>query len=201
VITEYLAFDSAVAEACAFARENGNTEVLLFPDHDNGGMSLGRRGDNYTSTDPQRIINCISKCTMTAKGLLDSLIRYKKAHGTVDWRIVADHLASCMGIDSIGRDDDIFGIAESANNSNRKHDDVARIGSVISRRCDIGWTTYGHTGNDVPMFSMLLQNRGVFDNTDIARYCAHIMKIDMKDVNEKLITSVDELFGGENIRS
>ncbi len=196
VATEYVAFDSAVSVALDFARRAGNTEVLVFPDHDNGGMSLGIRGDDYTSTSPVPLRTRLGRCPMTCSGFLDSLVSYVKLRGPIDWRFVADNLKTIMRVDTIVHDDNVFCIADSINRKSTHDETVAKIGAIISRQCHIGWTTMGHTGNQVPLYGYLLNPAATFDNTDIARYCAKIMGVDLPAISDSLIVPADELFSG-----
>ena len=46
LITEFLDFDAAVAEAISFANRNGETVVVIVPDHATGGVSLGNSNSN-----------------------------------------------------------------------------------------------------------------------------------------------------------
>lgn len=43
MVTEYLAFDDACRVALDFARRDGNTAVIIVPDHGNSGITIGRR--------------------------------------------------------------------------------------------------------------------------------------------------------------
>ncbi len=51
MLTDFLAFDEAVELAVDFAEEDGHTLVIVFPDHNTGGMTIGNEythdGDNY----------------------------------------------------------------------------------------------------------------------------------------------------------
>jgi alkaline phosphatase len=199
VISEYLAFNDAVGEAVAFAQQNGKTEVLVFPDHDNGGMSLGRRGDDYTSTSLEPLRTIINGCTMSCARLFDSLVTIACREGSLSWKSVADYLESEMKITDITGEDNIFGIAEAVNRiactgNSKTHEDVARIGEVISRRCNIGWTTFGHTGNMVPLYSFRLFPEETFDNTDIARYCELLLRVDLNRTTQEQFVPAGKLF-------
>lgn len=46
MIGDFLDFDAAVAEAIRFANRNGETVVVILPDHATGGISLGSRNSN-----------------------------------------------------------------------------------------------------------------------------------------------------------
>ncbi|HEX2957989.1 MAG TPA: alkaline phosphatase [Chitinispirillaceae bacterium] len=199
VISEYLAFDDAVKVAVDSANRLGNTEVLVFPDHDNGGMSLGRRGDDYTSTKLEPLHAMIGKCKMSCGKLYDSLVSISQKDGPLTYKTVGEFIEKELMIDDLRNTDELFNIVESINNvahkGVRKGDkDVALIGEIISRRCNIGWTTYGHTGNMVPFYSLILQNKGTFNNTDITRYCEVILGLDLKKSTDALFIAADSIF-------
>jgi alkaline phosphatase len=170
VITEYLAFDSAVGVALDFARKNKNTIVMVFPDHDNGGLSLGLRGDKYTDMPVSNIIPHLKKARITASGLLDTLIRSQKL---VSVDFVSKALKEFMGIDALDAQDslDVKEIISVVKNGKYSDPDVAKVGSIISRRASIGWTTHGHCGTNVWIYGLGVDFDSIIDNTDIARIC------------------------------
>jgi alkaline phosphatase len=45
MVTEFLAFDDAVGVAVDFAKRNNDTIVVVFPDHDTGGLSIGNNSE------------------------------------------------------------------------------------------------------------------------------------------------------------
>ncbi|MEG1441238.1 MAG: stalk domain-containing protein, partial [Oscillospiraceae bacterium] len=64
------------------------------------------------------------------------------------------------------------------------------VGPMISKRADIGWTTTGHTGEDVPLYIYAPEGykiSGVIENSDIAKYMESLM-------NLTLSTATDNLF-------
>jgi len=66
---------------------------------------------------------------------------------------------------------------------------------LLSDRAGIGWTTFEHTGHDVPMYSFgLIRPPKTIDNTDIARVCAQAMGFDLGALNERLIVDASKLF-------
>jgi predicted MPP superfamily phosphohydrolase len=69
-ITDYLAFDKAVKVALEFARTHPErpTLVLVVPDHDNGGMSLGNRTTYSYMFHPDDMTGMIKKALLTADG-------------------------------------------------------------------------------------------------------------------------------------
>ncbi|MBN1602101.1 MAG: alkaline phosphatase [Chitinispirillaceae bacterium] len=198
VVTEYLAFDSAVAVALAFARTSPATEVLIFPDHDNGGMSIGNRNTDETYTDlkPEQVVKPIRDVTITSAGLLDSLIRISKTGNTVDSTIVVQHLSTLMSISDISSQDtaDIREIVKSVKDEKNNRADVASVGRILSRRCAIGWSTIGHAAHDVPFFSLRKNSHEVIDNTQIAQYVAGWLGFDLEKVNKRLVNEAHSLF-------
>lgn len=68
------------------------------------------------------------------------------------------------------------------------------VGPIISKRANIGWTTTGHTGEDVPLYIYAPSNceklSGVVENTDIAKYMSRVMGIDLATATSKLFVPV-----------
>lgn len=63
------------------------------------------------------------------------------------------------------------------------------VGPMISKRSGIGWTTGGHTGGDVVLYTYAPNNDrpfGVIDNTDVAKYMARVLNLDLASVNKQL---------------
>jgi alkaline phosphatase len=60
------------------------------------------------------------------------------------------------------------------------------VGQIISIRAKIGWTTGGHTGGEVVLYTYSpTQDRltGVVDNTDLAKYMARVLGVDLAQTN------------------
>jgi len=47
MVSEFLAFDDAVKVALDFAKKDGNTAVIICPDHGNSGISLGNKNSDH----------------------------------------------------------------------------------------------------------------------------------------------------------
>jgi alkaline phosphatase len=196
-VTEYMAFDSAVSVALQFAKRNASTEVIVFADHDNGGMSVSRLGDSYTDLSADDLTAQLKKAKITAFGLLDMMIRFKAAGNTVDSLVVAQFLNDFMGVTDLASGDsyDVNATIASVNAGSMNDPDVANIGRIIDRRSHIGWTTYGHVGNDLPIYSYKVSNPNSIDNTEIAWHCAgKLMQVDLWKVNTRLYQEVNSLF-------
>jgi alkaline phosphatase len=198
VVTEYIAFDSAVSIALEYAKKHSDTEVLVFPDHNNGGMSIGNHSTDISYTDLKldQVIKPIKNVKITSIGLLDSLIRYYKENSAIDSSVVAQHLFSLMGIEKITVNDtaNINRIVTSVKEAKTSDPDVANIGAILSRRCAVGWTTYGHTAGDIPFFSLRKKTHEILDNTNIAEYISDCLGVDLNKVNTRLVNDASVLF-------
>jgi alkaline phosphatase len=74
------------------------------------------------------------------------------------------------------------------------------IGPMLSRRSYIGWTTNGHTGEDLFLYSYGPGKlTGTLENTDIARRVAAAMGLDLARLNQDLFRPVREVFKEANV--
>ncbi len=215
VVTEYLAFDNAVREALTFAQSDPvkSTLVLVAPDHDNGGMSLGNRGMNYYRFLPQDCISVLKKVSLTAESV-DKIIRSKTNRFSPDPDTIIAYLDKYYGISDLSREELTEIIEEFADTfkvdeyGNVKHDskgtpivDTSRIyiaeiiGPMLGKRAGIGWTTFGHTGNDVPLFSYgMTTPPKTIRSSDIGDLCSAGFGINLDSVTDRLFVDVYELF-------
>ena len=198
-ITDYLAFDKAVQVALNFARAHPEqqTLILVFPDHDNGGMSLGHNDKYSYMFHPNEMTSKINRAVLTAEGvvrLMQEQIDRSNPSQTVIREIIADY----YGIESLTDEEMtliLTGIADTQYSSL-----PPALGHILSARAGIGWTTFDHTGNDVPMFSYGCDRvPQTIDNTDIARLCARTMGFNLDALNERLFADATTLFKGADI--
>lgn len=67
--TDFLAFDRACGAALEFARQNGETAVVIVPDHGNSGISLGvNHCKGYDRLSKDQLFHQFSKFKLTADG-------------------------------------------------------------------------------------------------------------------------------------
>ncbi len=189
VISEYLAFDSAVAVAVEYAKSEGSTLLLVVSDHDNGGLSLGsnRTNTTYSSRHIDSLITPVLKsATVTAAGVE----RYLGINRSDPYAIV-EAVGSMYGVTDL-TDDEINAISTSTP-GNMEY----VLGPIMSNRTDISWTTNGHTGNDVPLFYCgTNEHFGTIENTDIARICEKAMRVDLETTHQTLFCKASDLFAG-----
>lgn len=151
------AFEQAVEEAVKFAKQDGNTLVVIAGDHDTGGMSVGGYGQYDAKVEVLR--------NVTATG--DFMVSKLNA----DRSNVKEVVKQYTTIDLTD--------AEAQKIQSAQKPDIA-INEVISERALVGWTSLQHTGVDVPLYAFGPGSdsfRGLHENTDIPVLMAQAMKI------------------------
>ncbi|MDR0844486.1 MAG: alkaline phosphatase, partial [Tannerella sp.] len=71
MMTEFLAFDRACQVALEFARQNGETAIVITPDHGNSGISIGNQQCGHSTKDG--IFGLITQVKLTSDGFAQKL--------------------------------------------------------------------------------------------------------------------------------
>jgi alkaline phosphatase len=110
---------------------------------------------------------------------------------------IKTQLKTWWGIDAT--DNDISEILDFYGNGKGLSLDYA-ISEVISRNHTvIGWTTHGHSGEDVPLWAYGSNHpTGYIDNTEIAECIAKEIGFDLNKTNSQLFVEADEFFSKDN---
>lgn len=184
IISDTLAYDDAIKVALDFAKQDGNTVVISVTDHGNGGMTIGNKAtdNNYDKQPLEVFIEPLKKASRTGEGV-EKLFN-------ADMSNVKEVMAQYYGITDLTAEE-----IEEIKNTEAGSMNYT-VGPMISKRANIGWTTNGHTGEDIPLYIYAPQNcrklGGVVENTDIANYMAELFGIKLSDVTEKLFVPVRE---------
>ncbi len=185
--TDFLAFDEAVKVAVDFAKKDKRTLVIAFPDHNTGGLSIGSGTTvmSFSETKVEDLITPLEKMRITA--------------GALEYQIGTDHsyanlskeISKWWGIDITK--DDYTEIKKLIDNGTSLNYSISEI--ISKNHTVLGWTTHGHTGEDVPLWAYG-PNRpvGLFDNTELAEIVADAFGINLNDLNEQLFVEVSEIF-------
>ncbi|MCQ4086545.1 alkaline phosphatase [Saccharibacillus sp. JS10] len=187
IISDVNAFDKAVGEALEFAKADGNTMVIAVTDHANGGISIGDRATTGTyDTEPLSTFTApLLKAKLTAEGVEAKLIT-PRTNANIK-QVVAQY----YGINNLTNKE-----VESIRRAEKgKLNSV--LGPMISERAHIGWTSGGHTGGDVVLYSYAPNGQklsGLLENTDIAREMASALGLDLDAVSKQLFVSAEEAF-------
>jgi alkaline phosphatase len=191
MVTDFLAFDDAVKVALDFAKADGNTLVLAFPDHNTGGLSLGNSSTDrtYTKAKVEDLIAPLAGMSRTA-----AYIARRITDPSSDVQIETEIEAYWTSIDVTPED-----VGEIKSKHAGGLDLDYAIAEVISKNHTIlGLTTHGHTGEDVPLWSYGPKRLiGRFDNTELARAAANTLGVSLSAAQERLFLDCDDVFPGE----
>lgn len=177
IISDVAAFDDAVEVALNYAKQHKNTAVLSVTDHGNGGITMGNSetSRNYDKLPLSYFIAPLKKATVTGEGIASKL--------NADRSNVREVMAQYFGITDL-TDDEIKAIKEAPARSMNY-----AVGPMISKRAGIGWTSGGHTGEDVVLYSFSPDGdnmTGVNENTDVAKYMARKLGVNLDEASKKL---------------
>ncbi len=156
-MSEVEAFEAAVKEAIDFAKQDGETLVVVAADHDTGGMTTGSNGSLDLNAD------LLTNVTATGAYMADQLNEERSN--------VSEVLETHTGFELT--EEEIQEIEEADNAS-------LAINKVVSDRASIGWTSGNHTGADIPVYAYGPKAEkfvGFHDNTDLPKIIAEAMKL------------------------
>ncbi|MDN7240686.1 alkaline phosphatase [Planococcus sp. N028] len=180
ILSDVLAFDDAVKEAVDFAKKDGNTMVIAVSDHGNSGITMGNlnTNSNYPEIPVSTYIDPLKKATMTVEGALKQL---KSDRSNME------QVAGLYGLDDLtSKELDVLKASKTLQ---------ADMTKMLANRANIGFTTGGHTGEDVFLYAYgPSKPKGLVDNTDIATTMAGFMGFDLENVSGELFVNAREAF-------
>jgi len=150
IINEMLAFDKACGVAFDFAKENGETVVLVVPDHGNSGFSIGsKKCSGYSTLTKDELFGPISKIKISGDGLVNKLQDTEPAR-------LKDVVYEWTGISLT--ENEYEQLSQSADYrkstlAEEKRIKGSKLANVAAKIVDdhtcFGFTTGGHTGEEV----------------------------------------------------
>ncbi len=199
-ITEYIAFDNAVKEVIDFAKKDGNTTVIILPDHGNSGFTLGSYSLNgYDKASIDKLFGAVSKYKRTAAGMEEILLKQKPE----DFKAV---MKEYTGIDL--KDDELEKLLSSKNYKAENYMKVADGPNMTSTLCKImnsrtyfGFTTGGHTGEEVFLAAYHPKGDipvGMNTNVDINHYLSDVLglKTRLPELTKQIFAKHTDVFAG-----
>ncbi|WP_342387795.1 alkaline phosphatase [Salinicoccus bachuensis] len=131
-------FEAAFAAAIDFAEEDGETLVVTTADHNTGGFSLGLDGEYNWNAEP------LHEMHRTPEFITEEILETEDIHGTldayIDWAFTSEEIGAleeALLLPTADRYGEIEGIIKEA----------------VDKRTFTGWTTSGHTGEDVNVYA------------------------------------------------
>jgi alkaline phosphatase len=158
MITEFLAFDRACRVALEFAEKDGETLVIIVPDHGNSGFSLGSRDcKSYSSATKDDLFGAVVRVKHTAEGIAAKLNASPSSAVQQIFREDAGFELSPEELNTLYQcksyENSPVPKAERSDRnvlpslySSSLNDFVAKL--ITSKTC-FGFTTGGHTGEEV----------------------------------------------------
>lgn len=153
-MSEMADFDAAFKRAIAFAKKDKNTLVVATADHSTGGFSIAAGGDYNWKPE------AIKAFTKTPDYIAQQI---------VDGANVEQALKQYIQLDLTNKE--IDSVKQAATSNKLTTIDNA-IEAIADQRSNTGWTTGGHTGEDVNVYAYgphASDFAGQIDNTDQAK--------------------------------
>lgn len=156
--TDFLAFDRACGAALEFARKDGQTLVVIVPDHGNSGFSLGKRAcGGYDKLTKDQLFHNFSLMKLTAEGLAkkinsepfsavqDIFRRYAGFELTEDEMHALTHMKDYKNSPVPVEERSSEGIEPSLYSGSLN----SFLSKLMTSKTCFGFTTGGHTGEEV----------------------------------------------------
>ena len=177
IVSDILAFDKAVAAALDFARKDGHTAVFALADHGNSGISMGNGATTKTyDKEPLSLfVDPLRRARLTGEGIGRRLDENRSN--------VREVVAEAWGITDL-TDEEVERIVSA-----KKDELINAAGPILAARARIGFTTGGHTGEDVVWFAWTPRRThptGVIENTDVAKTIARHLGLDLDRTTRRL---------------
>ncbi|KNC52584.1 alkaline phosphatase [Thecamonas trahens ATCC 50062] len=172
-VYETLQFQQAFSQAVEYARGHGNTVVVSTSDHETGGLTLARTKpvlgrDTYPYVWYPKVL---ARANHSAEYLAHEL----QANASMS---LVDTVVVNYGIEPTPAE---LATLEAARINGTTPLTYA-LSEFISYHANVGWTTHGHTGEDVNLYLYGPGTEamyGVHQNSDIGAFLASKLKLDL----------------------
>lgn len=191
LVTDFLAFDDAIGVALDFAKRDGNTTVIIVPDHGNSGFSIGRADlGNYSGSSIEKLFGPLNSFRRSGEAMAriinaapyDSLRSLFRQYENIELSAEEfNAIINCKGY----RQSPIPEADRQPRKDSRFYSSYLDgiIRKILTAHTYFGWTTGGHTGEDVFLAVYDPQNRrpmGMNKNTQLASYIQSLWSMDGK---------------------
>ena len=198
IMTEFIAFDDAVKVALDFAKKDGNTTVVVLPDHGNSGCSIGKPSyGGYSSRGVKDAYSGVVDFKCTAEGLCAKL-------RAADVDDIAEIFKEWTGIEITEEEEQDVRNHLMALVTDYMHVE-GTLNNVVSRimvsRTNFSFTSGSHTIEDV-FLSVYnpdgKQLTGVHTNTELTDYLCAVAGIrkPLSELSDEYFAPAEEVFAG-----
>jgi len=200
IINEFLAFDEAVGKVMEFAKKDGNTAVVILPDHGNSGFTIGSNNcPGYDKLSLAQLFGAVSKIKLSANGLESILVKTKpkdikatfKEYTDID--ITNEELQTLLSSKNY-REGDYTKVGTSNNLAHN-------IVNILNSRSCFGFTTGGHTAEEVLLAAYHPQGdvpKGHLTNMQVNHYLQQVsgLSISLQDLSDRIFVKHADVFSG-----
>ncbi|MED1202948.1 alkaline phosphatase [Heyndrickxia acidicola] len=188
MISEILSFDTAVSEAISFASQDQNTLVIAVTDHGNSGLTMGNISTNqtYPVSPAETFVKPLKAAKLTVTGAA-SLLNHNRSN--------MKKAAEAYGLTHLTKEE----WAELTKSPSAEES----MAHLLSKRAHIGFTTNGHTGEDVFLYSYGPDKpHGLVNNTDLPKIISSFLSLpSLSDLSERLFVRADEFYGSKGYKT
>lgn len=204
MVSEFIAFDKACKVALDFAKKDGNTAVIILPDHGNSGISIGvGRMAGYDKLTKEQIFGPLLKFKRSADGLAKLLNESRREDaGAIIMQYTGIVLTpqEYMQIDQTkDYEHSLIPAIQRSHNISLSY----QLANIMSLRTGIGFTTNGHTGEEVLLAAYHPKNTlptGVRMNVEINDYLCELMSLKnrLPELTSSYFAKHTDVFNGMN---
>ena len=200
IISEYDAFDKAVAVAMDFAKKDGNTTVIVVPDHGNSGMTVGNNDyKNYYKKGLDTAMAMLPQYKRTGEGITGLIL----AQGVDRIRPI---FKEYTGIDLTPAEEKA--VRESMANIEKDYMEVALsrnlksvVTKILNAHVHFGYASGCHTSEDVFLAVYNPHGQvpmGWIDGTDLAGYMYGLLGVkgSLDELTSQIFVKSDVLLAG-----
>lgn len=196
-VLETLAFDEAVAVAKAFYDQHPDeTIIVVTADHETGGLALGNAEMKYESN-----ISALAFQHLSSDAFFKKMNEFRKqlsGDKEQDFTNLTELIRQDFGLGDITKipmteaelanlklvfNKSMYGLSQEEMDLTYSDSDpiTALLIKMMSAKSGLGWTTYSHTGINVPVYAIGPGSElfsGMIDNTDIPKYLEILLGIE-----------------------
>lgn len=207
-LIEFLEFDKACDEAFRFAKENGETVVVILPDHGTGSVTIGNAKsarDGYDKLSLQQLMSPIDNYKLSNWTMAGKL----KEADTTEWPKLFEtyfgFTPQPAEITYLTTAKDYEGSSLSKEERKNNLSMCKMLSQILYGRTYFGFTTFGHTIENVFLAMYHPQNdilTGVPTNIDIHRYLRRQMnfKDELETLTADIYADHHQVFEGFEVR-
>lgn len=201
ITTEFLAFDKAVGVAMDYAQRNGETAVIVLPDHGNCGFTLSNRNfRHYTEKGLDHSFGNLSQYKKTASHLEHILLQTKpedikavfKEYTGIE--LTDKEKALLLSSKNYKITDDYTQVGNTANM-------ISGIANIMTEHTHFSFVSGSHTAEDVFLAAYHPQGDlplGLNKNSDINRYLCDVLGLEttLEEQTKKVFARHTDVFKG-----